>query len=399
VRILFVNQYFPPDAASSAHILGELAEDLAARHEVRVLAGRPSYSAHATDFRPRGVDVVRVRSTAFDRTSFAGRLVNYATFCLGAAVRVCALPRPDLVAVMTDPPVVGLIGLIASRRYRRPLVQISHDLYPDIALALGRVRSPLIERAWQRMNRRVRSSAASIVVVGRDMRDRLVAQSVDPAKIEVIPTWASPQPLDPEARAALRRRMGWQDRFVVMHAGNAGLAQNLDVVLDAGRRLRGTRGVLLVILGDGAAKPRLERVAARDGLDNVVFLRHRPKAQAQALMEAADVHVVSLVPGLWGCATPSKTYAIMAAARPFIAVVDAGSEPARIVEEFDCGAFVPAGDGAGLAAAVLCLRLRGTALDQAGERARQGFLARYTRERGTAATRAHLERVADRSAA
>ena len=76
MRILFINQYFPPDAANSAYILGELAEDLARHHDVQVLAGRPSYNAGSTTFRPQGVDVVRVRSTTFDRSSIVGRLLN-----------------------------------------------------------------------------------------------------------------------------------------------------------------------------------------------------------------------------------------------------------------------------------------------------------------------------------
>jgi glycosyltransferase involved in cell wall biosynthesis len=384
MRILFVNQYFPPDAANSAYILGELAEDLARHHEVQVLAGRPSYSAGSTTFRPKGVDVVRVRSTAFDRTSIVGRLVNYATFSLGSAVRACRLPRPDLVVAMTDPPIIGLVGVLAARRFRRPLVQISHDVYPDIAIALGRVHSKLAVDLWRRLNGVVRSAAASIIVVGRDMRERLIAESVDPAKIEVIPTWASSQQLDAGVREQTRRVMGWDDRFVVMHAGNVGLAQNLDVMLDAASELGDEAAIAIVVLGNGAAKPRLQARATSEGLNNVSFLDHRPKGEAQVLMQAADVHIVTLVPGLWGCAAPSKTYGIMAAGRPFIAVVDEGSEPARIASDHDCGSHVPAGDGRG---------------DQAGGRALDAFREHYTREHATAATREHLEAVARRCAA
>jgi glycosyltransferase involved in cell wall biosynthesis len=397
MRILFVNQYFPPDASNSAYLLGELCEDLARDHDVQVLAGRASYSPTACSFCPHGVEVVRVRSTAFDRASLPGRLTNYATYCLASAVRVCRLPRPDLIVVMTDPPVVGIVGLIAARRYGRPLVQISHDVYPEIAVALGRVRSRAAVSAWRRMNRLVRSTSASIIVVGRDMRERLVADEVDPAKIVVIPTWASHQPLDDGARAEVRSAMNWQNSFIVMHAGNAGLAQNLDTLVDAAAGLREEAGVQVVILGDGAAKPGLVRRVANEGLENVIFLSHRPKDEAQALMRAADVHVVSLIPGLWGCATPSKTYGIMAAGRPFIAAVDAGSEPARIVREFDCGVHVPAGDGKGLSEAIR--QLRASALEPAGARALAAFREYYTRDRVTAATRAHLEAVVRRCAA
>jgi glycosyltransferase involved in cell wall biosynthesis len=392
MRILFINQYFPPDASNSAYILGELAEDLAVHHEVQVLAGTPSYSASATTFEPTGVEVVRVGSTRFDRKSLVGRIVNYATFCVLAPLRALALPRADLVVTMTDPPMVGIVGLLVARRQRRPLVQISHDVYPEMAVALGKLSSPVLIRAWRRMNRIVRAAATSIVVVGRDMKELLVADGVDPAKIIVVPTWATEQPVDSGLRQRARERMHWSDRFVVMHAGNAGLAQNLDVMLDAAGELqKDATDILIVILGDGAAKPELERRASREDLRNVVFLAHRPKEEAQELMAAADVHVITLVPGLWGCATPSKTYGIMAAARPFIAVVDEGSEPARIAAEFECGVHVPAGDGAGLAQAVL--EMRGWSLEAAGDRGLDAFRRLYTRERSTEALRSHLERV------
>ncbi|MEY2513353.1 MAG: colanic acid biosynthesis glycosyl transferase WcaI [bacterium] len=397
MRILFINQYFPPDAANSAYILGELAEDLARHHEVQVLAGRPSYSAASTTFRPHGVELVHVPSTTFDRRSIIGRLANYATFSAAAALRSCRLPRPDLVVAMTDPPIVGLVGLLAARRYRRPLVQISHDVYPDIAVVLGRVHSRVLVRVWRRLNRAVRSNAASIIVVGRDMSERLIVESVDPAKIHVIPTWAAAQTVDPAVRASTRRAIGWDDSFVVMHAGNVGLAQNVDVLLDAAAELRDTPEILFVVLGDGAAKADLQARAAGEQLDSVVFLPHRPRADAQLLMQAADVHVVTLAPGLWGCAAPSKTYGIMAAGRPFIAVVDEGSEPARIVADFDCGEFVPAGDGRGLAAAIR--RMQGCDLDARGQRALDAFREHYTRERATEATRAHLQDVVARCAA
>lgn len=396
MRILFINQYFPPDAANSAYILGELAEDLALHHDVQVLAGYPSYSAGSTTFRPQGVDVVRVRSTTFDRKSMVGRLMNYGTFSVASALRACRQQRPDLVVAMTDPPIIGFVGLLAARRYQCPLVQISHDVYPDILVALGRLHSKLLVRVWRRLNAVVRSASASIIVVGRDMRERLIDESVDPAKIEIIPTWASAQSVDAVARAEARREMGWDGAFVAMHAGNAGLAQNLDVMLDAAAELRHETQILLVVLGDGAAKAGLQARAAREKLENVVFLEHRSKDEAQILMQAADLHVVTLVPGLWGCAAPSKTYGIMAAGRPFIAVVDEGSEPARIVSDFDCGEHVQAGDGSGLAAAIR--RMHGADLEQAGQRALDAFRGHYTRERATEATRIHLEDVVRRSA-
>jgi colanic acid biosynthesis glycosyl transferase WcaI len=149
-----------------------------------------------------------------------------------------------------------------------------------------------------------------------------------------------------------------------------------------------------VVLGDGSARPELERTVRQRGLTNVELLGALPRASAQALMAAADLHVVSLAPGMWGCSSPSKTYGIMAAGRPFVAAVDKGSEPDRLAAEYGCGWRVPAGDADALAAIVLSARGDQLELDEMGERGRRVFEERYVRERLTAETARLLEEVA-----
>jgi colanic acid biosynthesis glycosyl transferase WcaI len=308
-------------------------------------------------------------------------------------VAACRAPRPDVIFVMTDPPVAGVIALAASRWHRRPFVQWCHDLYPEIAVALGVVRKRTLVTAWTRINSLVRNRAARLIVVGRDMQEKLEQEGWAPEKLVFVPTWAV-VPAHPETPPSeVRTDQGWDERFVVMHAGNMGLAQNVDVFVAVAERLRTEASeVLLVFLGDGPARPALEREVDRRGLTNVQFLAQRPKTEAEPLMAAADIHVISLVPGLWGCAAPSKTYGVMAVGRPFIAAVDPGAEPARIADEFGCGRAVPAGDPGALAEAIL--RMRSAPLEEMAARAEQGFRTRYERSCGTEATRRVLETVA-----
>lgn len=363
-------------------MLGQLAEDLARAHEVTIVAGRPSYTAGASEFVPSGPLVRRVRSTSFHRRSLVGRACNYLSFLMLAPIEAMRCGRPDVVVTMTDPPLIGLVGAGVGARYRVPFIYINHDVYPDIAIAMGQLHNPLVVSAWRVMNRVMRARADRIVAVSRDMAERMCSQGVDPAKLVYLPTWADAQPPEPAAGEAVRAEHGWTGRFVVMHAGNVGLAQNVGILADLATRVSEYPEIEVVVLGDGAAKPALEEIVASRGLRNLTLLPAVPKHRAQTLMAAADLHVVSLVPGLWGCAMPSKTYGIMAAARPFVASVDAGSEPARIIDEVGCGRWVRAGDADALAAAVL--ELRGEPLDAMGERGRLAFEQRFSRPRGTA---------------
>jgi colanic acid biosynthesis glycosyl transferase WcaI len=389
MRILFVNQYYPPDVSATAYLLGELSEDLAGHHEVWVTAGRPSYNPEGGGYRPRGVRLERVWSTAFDRKRILGRLLNYGTFVLTALLRCLRLPRPDVVVAMTDPPVIGLIGLLVARYRRVPFVYVCHDIFPEVAIALKRMNNTLAVLAWRRLNALVRKGATTLVVIGRDMALKLEQEGVPRHKMVVLPNWAETESVT--NRASVRHSLGWDGRFVAMHAGNIGLAQNLDVLIHAADLLREQTEILIVLVGDGAARPGLEREARRRKLHNVIFLPYRPKSEVRSIIASADVHLVTLAPGLWGCVVPSKIYGIMAAGKAFVAAVDSGSEVALIAEEHDCGIRVEPDDAHALAEALL--RARDLPLEQMGRRGRQAFEHLYDRPIATEAYRKLLESV------
>jgi putative colanic acid biosynthesis glycosyltransferase WcaI len=392
MRFLFVNQYFPPDVSASAHHLGELAEDLAESHDVWVVAGRPSYNPSDAVRPPGTVHKVTAWSTTFDRTSMAGRVANYVTFIASSLVRAMQVPRADVIVALTDPPAIGLVGLAAARRHRAPFVYVCQDIFPDVGVALGVIRSFLVVRAWRWVNRLLRARAARVVAIGRDMEAKLVGEGVPPTKVSLLRNWGVGEIPDAEEIDALRKKEGWAGRFVVMHAGNLGLAQNPDVVLRAARLIHPLDpNMLFVFLGDGAARPRLEEVVSREGPGNIHFLHYRPKTEAQMLMGAADVHVVSLMPGLWGCVSPSKVYGILAAGRPFVAAVDAGSETALLAEEHGCGVRVDPDDPSALADALL--GLRSAPLGEMGRLGRSAFDRSYSRSVATEAYRLMLEQV------
>lgn len=389
MRILILNQYYPPDASNTARLLEDFAEDLARDHEVKIIAGRPSYDASDAAPGPGRARVRRVRSLAFSRASLLGRVLNYASYLALSFVAAARSGRPDVVVAQTDPPVIGLVAALVAARFRCRFVFVCHDVYPDIAVALGIMANRPLIAVWRAVNRFIRWRADRIVVVGRDMREKLEGEGVSRDKLVYVPTWAS---VDRPAAAVTERRreaLGWTNRFVVMHAGNIGLAQDVGTLAAAAQRLGHDGDILMVMLGSGAAHAELEREVGRRNLRNLEILPYRPRSQAHALMAAADVHVVSLKPGLWGCAAPSKTYAIMAVARPFVAAVDPGSEPARIIEEHDCGMVVAAGDADALAAALVAMK--SAPLEQMGANARRGFDAQFSAPSCIARLRAVVE--------
>jgi colanic acid biosynthesis glycosyl transferase WcaI len=403
VRILVLNQYFHPDRSATSQLLTELCEDLGRFHDVWVVTGRPSYNPSETTT-SRGlisreshgaVHVVRVWSTHFPRANMLGRLANYGTYLLSSIAGAFSVRRADIVVALTDPPPIGLIGALVAAVRRRPFVLVTKDIFPDVAIRVGKLSNPSVISGLRAMSRLLFRRADRIVSIGRDMDQRLLELGVPPGKIATIHDWSDGTLVRPlEDPSPLRTALGWGDRFVVMHSGNVGLSQSLDALIDAAALLRHHEGILFAIVGEGAAKAGLERRAKALGLSNVIFLPYQDKGSLSESLGAADVHYVGLRRGLAGFIVPSKVYGILGAGKPFIAAVEQGAEPALIVSECGCGMVVKPDDADALAGAIL--QMREEPLEEMGRRGRAMFEERFDRAVATDAYRQLLELLAER---
>jgi glycosyltransferase involved in cell wall biosynthesis len=144
-RLLVLNQYYWPGVEATAQLLTELCEALADETEIKVVTG----VLHGHEDQPRrvvhnGVEIVRVPSTSFERSKLLARASNYVSYLSSALLYGLRGERPDVVLCMTDPPVVADVALLVARRYDAPLVVISQDVFPEIAVQLKRLENPLL---------------------------------------------------------------------------------------------------------------------------------------------------------------------------------------------------------------------------------------------------------------
>jgi glycosyltransferase involved in cell wall biosynthesis len=383
-RLLILNQYYWPGPEASGHLLTELCESLRADYEVHVItAAVQGDDQRAARLIRNGVTIDRVPSTSFDRAHIPGRAANYLTFMGAALVRGLQAGEADVVLCMTDPPMLGAAAVFLARRHRTPLIVVCEDVFPEIASALGRLRNPLVIGALRRTVSFYLRRADRVVAIGETMRARLEVKGAPPERIRVIPNWVDVSLLEPRAKEndwALEN--GLAGKFVVMHSGNVGHAQDLDALVRAAERLRDLDDLEVLIVGSGARRTEMMRLAERLGLDNVRFLPYQPRERLSESLSSADVHVVGLAPGLAGYVVPSRLYGILAVGRPVIAAVDAESETAHVVEAANCGVRVPPASPDLLAAAI---RRCHTARGELAELGRNG--------------REYVEREGDRSVA
>jgi glycosyltransferase involved in cell wall biosynthesis len=251
-----------------------------------------------------------------------------------------------------------------------------------------------VNRLLDRVNRYLLREADAIVALGERMQQRLVDEKgADPGRVQVIHNWADCDAIQPGAKDnAFSRAHGLADRFVVMHSGNIGLSQNLDVLIEAAERLRGKERLVMAIVGDGARRAPLEQAAAARGLANVRFFPYQPKALLHDSFAAADAFLISLKPGLEGYIVPSKLYGILAAGRPYVAAVDPSCEVAQLAAAHRCGVAATPGDPAALAGAIATLYDDPAAARTMGEHAR-AVAWRFDRRAAVAAYHSLLLRV------
>jgi colanic acid biosynthesis glycosyl transferase WcaI len=344
-RILVLNQYYWPGVEATAQLLAQLCEALARDYDVTVVTGHLyGHELPAEEMR-NGVRIVRVRSTSYERSQIRLRAANYASYLGDTVLTALRGRRPDLVMCMTDPPIVGDVGLIVATRFGVPLLVISQDVFPEIAERVKRLENPVVLGVLRRLVALYLRRADRVVAIGDTMKKRLEQKGAPSERVTVIPNWVDTAELVPQPRRNLwSAEQGVDDAFVVMHSGNVGHAQDLDTLVRAATFLHDLDRLRILVVGFGARYGELTDLAERlEVTDKIRFLGYQPRPRLSLSLSSADLHYVGLARGLSGYVVPSRLYGILAVARPVLVSADADSETARLVEEVGCGIVVTPG--------------------------------------------------------
>lgn len=390
--VLFVNQHYYPDVASTGQHLTDLAEHLAARgFDVSVLCASAGYLGALESPREEvrnGVTIHRVPTTRFGRGSHLGRIADYASFYAQVLRRLLFGRRYSLVVSLTTPPLLSFACALARRARGQRYAIWSMDLHPDAEEAVGMIEpgSPTA-RALHAMNDVGYRNADLVVDLGPYMKGRLLGKGVRPENLETIVVWNKKdeiRPLDRDQNP-LVGELGLEGKFVVMYSGNAGIVHRFDEVIEVMRRLRDRDDVAFVFVGGGPRRKEIEAAIEADGLTNARYLDYFPRERLDQSLSLGSAHLLTLRNEAAGVAVPGKLYGVMAAGRPTIVVGPGRSEPAETVRDERVGLVVDTETEPETAADRLEAAVRQLADDPAacaamGARAREAFLARYEQE-------------------
>lgn len=361
-RILVLSIYHDPEPIPKT---GELARELQRRgHEVTVVTAFPHYPSgelypgyHLAPWRWEVRDGVRVLRTfifPYHGTKGSLRILNYVSWMLSSIQAAWLAPPCDVMYVWHPPLTVGVSAWIIAKLKRVRFVYDVQDLWPESALASGLLRPGRLVDALYRLADWVYARAPRILVVSAAAAEHLRRRGVPAEKIAVAPHWVDTAPFERESSRDVRAEFGWAGRFVVMFAGNLGLVQGLDTVIEAAALLRDRRDILFVLVGDGSDRVRLEAIVKQQQLSNVQFAGRHPAEDMPDFLRAADALVVHLRPSeIADHAVPTKILSYLASARPVIGAATGAA--AEVVREADAGILCQPGDARALADAVTTL--------------------------------------------
>ncbi|GIJ39644.1 glycosyltransferase family 4 protein [Micromonospora andamanensis] len=354
MRIGILTYHFPPEPA---FIPGSLAEELAARgHEVRVLTGFPDYPGghiypgwrqrwhHET--RSRGLTVRRVPRYSTGDASVRGRMASWLSFA-GSAALVGRRFLAGVDVLYVHQPPAAAFASAALLRLLGPVPLVLH--VPDVWAE--QVPDSVDDGRWAARVRsaalRTYRAASRVAVTTPSLRDAVVADGIDQARIRVVLNWTDERIFRPaSASPAARRLVRRDDRCVVMHAGTIGARQGLDTAVRAAAALGET--VDLVLVGSGSDERRVRGLAAELRADNVRFVDRRSPLDMPELYAAADYQLVMVrdLPELRR-SVPDKLAAALSCGAPVVA--SAGGDTATLVERARAGLSCPPEDWASLA--------------------------------------------------
>ncbi len=395
MKALLLSQYYPPESGSSAMRMSELAEHLAQQgHQVTVVTGFPNYPDGVIyrGYRRKiyqreqinGVDVIRTFVlTTTRRRSFGPRLVNYISFMITCIFGGLVAGRQDLIYFYSPPLFLGISAWVLSSLYRIPSVVEVNDLWPQAPIALGVLRNKGLIRLAEGLERFVYARVDRFLLYSKLMRQALVQAGVPQEKTEIRPLWVdteffAPRPSD--ETSAVRVEYGLDGRFVVMYAGNIGLAQGMDTVIECAQLLRERRDIVFVLVGEGVEKAALARRVEQQRLSNVIFIPYQPVSVIPGFLSSADVLLVHLDPAPHRLGTiPAKALAYMSVGRPVLMAAE--GESADLVARSRSGVVVEPRNAQAMADAVLELCDDAEARKVMGERGREYSVAHF--DRGT----------------
>jgi glycosyltransferase involved in cell wall biosynthesis len=301
MHILYLHQHFAVPSGSTGTRSYEMARRwVKAGHRVTLICGRsdlcglPPGDGRVSRLTIEGIDLRIVRTAYGNKQGFAARVLAFLSFMFWSFWVGLWIKEVDIIFATSTPLTIGIPALLLRLFKRTRYVFEIRDQWPQIPIEMGYIKNPILKMFLLWLEKRIYTRSAGIVALSPGMADGVkTALGKVRRPILVAPNSSDIDVFGPDIDgSAVRRELGWNDRFVVMHFGAMGRANGLDFLIDAADRLQDTPDIRLVLIGEGSEKERLRQQAAARGLSNIQVLDPFPKNRMPQVVAACDVSTV-----------------------------------------------------------------------------------------------------------
>jgi len=348
MRVLLIAQYFPPEIGAAASRWGDYVDILVQRgHKVTVLCGMPNYPQGKRfdgynnlwvkrEKKSSNLRIIRSAVWANNRKSTFKMLGNYLSFAFSGVMNAIKIRNVDLIILSSPPLFVGIIGMILSSIRKYKMLLDVRDIWPESVVVLGGMKSKWLIKLGRLLESKVYRSASGYIFPVPGFQKYF--KSHHPLQMKK-PMFNLMNGVHEDFLVKTKEtQLASQKDFTVLYSGNMGMAQGLEVVLEAASQLK-DYPIQFKLIGDGVCKSSLIQMAKSMGLSNMTFLDSISREALISEMHNASVCLVPLKNNpLFRNAIPSKIFEIMACKKPVILGVE--GEAAGIIQQYNCGTVV-----------------------------------------------------------
>lgn len=343
MRYWIVSELFYPEEVSTGYVMTKIAEKINETESVGVICGPSGYQSAAFNAKYKLSDKIlikRVNTPRFNKNNLLMRILGFFLLTTGIAFKIIInVKRGDKLVLVTNPPTLLPVTAFLKMLKGFGFVIIVHDVFPENAVVGEMIsKKSILYKFFLAIFNRSYRVADRLIVVGSDMEELFREKVGNKKPISVITNWADHTEIFPTTFSRFEENYDIETRnkIVIQFAGNIGRVQGLDQLL----RLLGKIKNLswhLVLVGDGAQKSLLEKIVSEEGIRNIQFLASRSRAEQNNFLNACDIGLVTLSPGMFGLGVPSKIYNILSAGKPVIYIGDVNSEICRYINNHNVG--------------------------------------------------------------
>jgi glycosyltransferase involved in cell wall biosynthesis len=380
-KILLITQHYAPFPSTTSGYMTDIAKELALKSRVIVITSSPD-SASKLPATPGEPEVIEIKSWWPGKAELVSRSFAAVLFSLQVFYAVMKhTRREDVLLCVTTPFTLPYTVALAARLRKAASALIIYDLYPDTLVMAGFLEASSMLTRWLRAaNQKMFQWLDSIVIIGRDMRVKLLEYPKMAApKIKLIPNWVT-LPIgyrDLTSENSYRQKCG--GGFIVAMSGNAGFTHDPVSVFEAARLLKDKKEIKFLLSGEGVGWTKLKEMQAASALPNVTLVERVPESELESFLSAGDVWVIPYRKGNTGVSVPSRIYNLLAIGRPIIICSETDAEAALLLREDDIGWVAPPEDPQALAQIISFAASDAAGTNEKGHRAAI-VASRYTRQ-------------------